>query len=922
MDMDVPRTAHNPPEPPDQWLEVRPIITGTTIVAQQQNLQIIELTDNMGRTHEAAVRPVSYHTSYTPSGAVELPSLPAWAVQAEFGNWEIAVDLIIRDMISEFSSVQGDRIRAYCAPLRVSDRVSPGFFWLDEQGLITVNECWAKDRALDSDGDQAFIIWTKSRNAAYFVKYPLTQEVPLLYQQSEKLPDTWEDYQESLEVWKEPRRIGAAKTEAPADDPFNWKVVNMNEVLTEQEIRQNFITVHSAPEIGKKTNAWDARELREAYQAKLPYVRACQHLLKNPGRFYELEGILKANRGGLGAKTVVYDTTVVGKNQWIIDDNCRWRLQGKPGTTDQSVLRSLLKTDWGRQSRLEETLKGLSFLQLSSRRSTGTPAEPVVPRYNQIDRKKRNFTERLELLKVVVWEDLPHVDPSLPPAQILRVYYRKSFKFDPHPVALHDERREGGMHHQWLLPPVCVVKDGQPLWLTARDMLEQEIAGIRTRTKKGDLWPQTHGAIEAWPAKAAQLQQALQRFVGKYGIPSIDSNDFRTMGRYIATRAVTVVYGTNLPDKMWDLIQPLRRWFTDNSEYQLGIMGGVKGSDKPYRRYLIANPQTLVPAVNNHPAFQRCSAKRVGELHSQLAQSIPLGWTAPEFKPRKVRLFIYGDGTRGQLYAFPSGQRAQEIPGVFLPQVNDRPDEDRGVTVARSYRTLSGEERVAFTSEARPTIGVGKLITVHGMKNYCGVESQQVSAMTKHGRMDVDFAISQFELMSGSIIDDEGREWKGKACLEAMLEQGSALKASVLWNGRWVSGRLVEIQMMRTTTASENTRPETRVRCVTGVAKHCVRAALMSSVLDYGRPDTEDWLNWDDRAISLEGEPRLKPRDLRHLTMLQYAGQVIGSRIGACRAPHPSAMVESLFGGIEMEESSDETQVQVPEVTTDHPIHA
>lgn len=859
------------------------------------NLQTIELTDNMNRTHVVNIRPVSYHTSYTPSGAVELPSLPAWAVQAEFGNWEIAVDLLVRDMISEFSSVQGDRIRAYCAPLRVSDRVLPGFFWLDEQGLITVNECWAKDRALDSDGDQAFIIWTRSRNAAYFVKYPLTQEVPLLYLQSEKPADTWKDYDESLEVWDAPKP------------------------KTEQEIRQGFLTVHSAPEIGKKTNAWDARELREAYQARMKYVQACKHLLKNPGRFYELEGILKANRSGLGAKTAVYETVDSGKNQWIIDDSSRWRLQGKPGTTDPLILRSLLGTNWSLQSKYEETLKGLSFLRLSTRRSASVPQEPVVPRYNQTDRKKRNFTARLEALGVLVWEDLPHTDPALPPAQILRVYYRKSFKFDPHPVALHDERREGGMHHQWILPPVCVVKDGQPLWLKARDMLEDEIAGIRTRTKKGDLWPQTHGAIEAWPAKAAQLQQALQKFVGKYGIPSIDSHDFRTMGRYIGCRAVTVVYGTNIPEKMWELVQPLRRWFADNSQYQLGIMGGIKGSDKPYRRYLIADPQTLVPVVAgaNNTAHQRCSAKRVGEIHSQLAQSIPLGWTAPEFKPRKVRLFIYGDGTRGQLYAFPSGQRAQSIPGVFLPQVNDRPDEDRGVTVARSYRTLSGEERVAFTSEARPTIGCGKLITVHGMKNYCGVETEQLYALVPgRGNVPVDFAISQFELMSGSIVDDEGREWKGKACLEAMLEQGSAVKASVLWNGRRVSGRLVEIQMMRTTTASENTRPETRVRCVTGVAKHCVRAALMDGVTNYGHPDTEDWLNWDDRAIALDGEPRLKPRDLSYLLELQYAGQVIGSRIGASPAPQPRQVVEESAEGIEMEDS---IEIQV---TTDHPVIA
>lgn len=886
------------------------------------NLQIIELTDARGRTHEIAVRPVSYHTSYTLQGAVELPSLPAWAVQAEFKNWETAVDLIIRDMIAEFRSVQGDRIRAYCAPLRVSDQVLPGFFWLDDQGLITVNECWAKDRALDSDGDQAFIIWTKDRRAAYFVKYPLTQEVPLLYLQTEKAGDTWEDYQESLEVWKAPKTVSPAKA---SEETFGLRVTNLNEVLTEQEIRDGFLKAHAASEIGKKTNAWDARELQEGYQARMNYIQRCKHLLKNPGRFYELEGILKASRGGLGAKAVA--TNAPAKNQWIVDDSCRWRLQGKPGTTDRSTLYRLLTIDWNKQSRLEETLDGLSFTRLSAKRSTNQTtgaAEVPPPRFNQIERgpKKRNFTQRLEDLQVVVWEDLPHKDPALPPAQILRVYYRKSFSFDPHPVALHDERREGGMHQEWLLPPVCVIKDDQPIWVTARDMLEDEIAGIRTVTKQGDLWPQTHGAIEEKPAKAAQLQQALQRFVGKYGIPSIESNEFQTMGRYVAQRAMTVVYGTNIPEKMWDRCQCLRRWFTANSQYTCGILGGIKGSDRPYRRYLIADPQTLVPAIiTDCPPLNRCSAKRVGEIHSQLAQSVMLGNVSPTFKGKKVRLFIYGDGTRGQLYAFPSGQRAQSIPGVFLPQVNDRPNEDHGVTVARNYRTLSGEERVAFTSEARPTIGTGKLITVHGMKNFCGVESNQLYALVPgKGNVAVDFAISQYELMTGEVVDDEGRIWKGKQCLEAMLEQGSAVKATVLWNGRRVAGRLVEIHMFRTTTASENTRPETRVRCATGIAKHCIRAALLNELQTYGQLNTNDWVNWDNRTITMAGHPRLKPRDLRHLHMLQYAGQVIGSHVGACKSPAPQAMVEQLFGEIELDEEVHGSIVsdrrQIPEQPT------
>lgn len=932
-------------------------------MANKPNNQIIELTDNLGQTHQLSIRPVSFHTSYTANGAVELPSMPAWAVQAENGNFTVAEELIIRDIISEFSSTMADRVMAYTSPLRVSDTVYPGFFWLDDQGLITVNERWAKDRALDSDGDNAFIIWTKDRNAAYFVKYPLTQQVPKLYLQQEKQPDTWLDYDETLECWDEPRP------------------------LTEDQIRQGFLKVHASGDIGRKTNAWDARELQQAYQARMSYHETCKHLLSDIGRFYELEGILKSSRAGLGAKAMAAIQTE-HSSSWIIDDRCRWRLQGKPGTVDDSVLRSILSTDWKEEARLEDTLKGLSFKQINTNRPTKPRKEVVRRVYEQVDHLKRNFTQRLEYLRVIEWEDMKVIDPALPPAQILRCYYRKGFGFTAHPVALHDERRESSMYQEWILPPVATIKDGQVFWTKAQAMLESEISCMRTRIKKEGLWPQSHGSIESHPKKAAELQQCLQRFVGKYGLPSLKSNDFMTCGKQVAQRAMTVIYSTNIPEKMYDEVYFLRRWFDTthqsilhskistaqavidkvNSDlkrhglnggqlsdfavqngpdqiraacklkiekqqqiidacqasfnYTAGILGGIKDSDKNYRRYLLADKQTLIPCYAGNPSLnppmRRCSAKRVGEIHSQVAQSVVLGMTAghnpgkPQsaWKPRKARIFIYGDGTRGQLYAFPSGQKLQDIPGVFLQQVNDRPDEERGITVGRVYRTISGEERVSYTSEARPTIGCGKLVSIHGFKMYCGVEANQlVTCPPGESGVEIDFAVSQWELMSQTFVDDEGREWKGKQCLEAWLESGHAYTASVVWDGRLVTGRVVEITLMRTTTASENTRPETRVRRVSGIAKHAVRAALMSTVADYGDVDTHDWLNWDNRSLALADEPRLKPRNFDYLLTLQTAGRIIGSRNGSCAAPKQSVVIEEVASRVEMEVAAGDESV-------------
>lgn len=845
--------------------------------------QIIEVEDAYGKMHRIPVRPVSQHTVQTKSGPVLTPTLPAWVVQArDFKNWQTALTLIIRDMISEFDAAQADRIRAYCAPLRVSDAVHEGFFWIDAQGLITVNEKWAKDRALDSDGDNAFLIYTSSGNAAYFVKYPLTKVVPKLYRQLDKVPDTWCDYDESLERWE-------------------------TKVPTEEEIREGFLNCHRQGEIGIKTNYWDARALYEAQQAQLSYAETCRHLLANDLRFYDLEGDLKANRGGLGAKAHSYNTEIEDI-RYVVEDSGRWRLQMKPGTVDPSILKSLVTTNWDRESVLEETLKGLSIKQASTRRGSSGEEEPH-PRYKQRDKRGRNLTERLEHLRTIEWEELPHKDPALPPTLVMRVYHRKTRLSPGTPVALHDGRRGGSMHYQYYLPPVAVLKEGEVLWVTAREILEDEIAGIKTDVE-GTKWPQSLGAIESWAAKANQLQQALQRFVGKYGIPTIESNEFRTMGEFVSIRTFTVFYGTIDPEEMWEKVQVLRQWFSKHSQYQAGILGGDKGSKNPWRKYMIADPQTLMPLMSTaldtpgQRSLNRCSAKRAGEIRTQLAGAIPLGKIAPEWKQRLARVFIYGDGTRGQLYAFPTGQKLQDIPGVFLPQVNDRPDPDYGVTSPRRYKTLAGDERVSYVSEARPTIGCGKLISPHGMKNVCGVETEQIHAFVPgQGMLAVDFAISQFELMSGEVEDSEGRIWKGKKCLEAMLESGKARSATVQWNGTTVHGKLVDIPLFRTTTASENTRPETRVRSTSAIAKHAVRAAMMENISVYGDLDTNNWLNWDNRAIALSDEPRLKPRHLEYVKVLQLASQVIGSHLGLCDPPRETAEGERLLAGIEMEES-------------------
>lgn len=855
-----------------------------------QKLQIIEVEDNLGRMHRLVVRPVSQHTTQTKTGPVLTPTMPAWVTQArDFKNWQTALKLIIRDMISAFDDIQADRVRAYCAPLRVSDTVHEGFFWLDAQGCITVNEVWAKDRALDSDGDNAFLIYTEDRQAAYFVKYPLTQPVVKLYLQSEKAADTWKDYDATLERWDRP-------------------------VLTEEQIRDGFLKSHRQAEIGIKTNKWDALALHQAKQARMSYFQTCRHLLADPRRFYDLEGDLKASRAGLGARTFTMHHDIE-EVTWVVTDEGRWRLQLKPGTVDYAELKRLVTTDWAQQSKWEETLKGLEFKQAGTRR--GTVEEEPEPTYNQrekdkIDpkngkllRKGRNFTERLEHLGTIQWEELPHKDPSLPPAMILRVFHRKYRNAVGTPVALHDGRRGGSMHYQYYLPPVAIIRDSQVLWVSARDMLEGEIAGIKTDVE-GMKWPQSLGSIEAWPAKANQLQQALQKFVGKYGIPTIESNEFRTMGEFVAVRTFTVMYGTIDPEEMWNLVQGLRRWFADHSNYAPGILGGDKGSQHPWRKYMIADPRTLVPVISAlgseaQESLNRCSAKRVGEIRTQLAGSIPLGMISPNWQQRKAKVFIYGDGTRGQLYAFPSGQKLQDIPGVFLPQVNDRPDEDRGINTARKYMTLSGDQRVSYVSDARPTIGCGKLIHPSGMKNFCGVETEQLYAFIPgQGNVPVDFAISQYELMSAEVVDDEGRVWKGKQCLEAMLEQGHGRDVTVQWHGTSVRGKLVEIPLFRTTTASENTRPETRVRKISGVAKHAVRAAMMES-LEYGDIDTPNWLNWDNRSLAVVDEPRLKPRRLEYLLALQAAAQVIGSNLGLCDAPRHTNLSETLLAGIEME---------------------
>lgn len=923
-------------------------------------LQPVELTDALGRRHILDIRPVATTFEATKEGGVATPTLPGWVIQTRDYGFSrdgqpnaviqrVALNLLTKDQLAVFAGCSSDQLMCYCAPMRVSDKVRPGCFWIDEQGLVCVNELWGKGRALDSDGDVLWLVYDRTGRKAVFVKFPTTKTLPILVRQWDKAPDTWGDYNEGLEDWN----VGQ---------------------LTEAQIKSAFWKAHSTNNLGPITNYHDAKALRQSKAAGATYFETISNLLADPQRFLDIEGDVKSTRAGLNVGGKEENLVTSYSNQrirWGLADTCRWRVQGKPGTVDQRVLDRLIRVDWEKELALEDCLGGLSFKIVKSGGSSDTPPQPTYP---SIDSRGRNLRQRLEDLSILRWTEVPHHDPTLPAVLILEVFYhRYNCAQKGRPVGFQDGRRGSSMYYQFFLPPVCSIKDGRVLWTDARELLDQEllemdcrwngqwIAGEQGREWQDFMWPQKLISLATLSGKSQQLQGILQKFLGKYGVPTIASYQYRTWAQYIACRQVIVNYGTSDIQKMWELVQFVRKDFRDRylgrykavkkfvdryddygfqsfgdtradwyrrrlteiPEYTVGIMGADKDSTEVYRRYGLADPQTLVPIWAN----PRSSAKRAGEIRSQLTTSVPMGWNNLQvftedgrsqlLQPRLVtaQLFIYGDDgdpnlvtTRGQLTAFPSGQQKQFVGSVFLPSIWHDPEDCDEPLEENHYWTLTGAEKVCYTTGARETIGCGKLITPDGMKNYCGVEMEQLS--TLEGEL-VDFAISQYELMSVE-TDPLGETpmgpWKGKGCLETMLEEGNSRVATVLWGGRRVVGRLVDVQLHRTTTASENIRPETRPRRTSGVAKHAIRAALLHPNF----LDSTNWLNWDQRydirfvhdVVGMDGvepgTPRLKPRDPSYLWTLQYAGQIIGSHLQLCGSPQVVEDIQTFDGETEM----------------------
>ena len=150
--------------------------------------------DIMGHTIEYPVRVAGSVVTVTSKGQETTEIISAYDTLLREENWKQGLRLMRQERHRSFVDAVGARFDVHSAPIRVSDDVEPGFYYLDPEGLIVINEQWALVRAIDSDGDVARLITTESKLGAILIKFPLTKSVPVMYRQMRVPVDHWYDY--------------------------------------------------------------------------------------------------------------------------------------------------------------------------------------------------------------------------------------------------------------------------------------------------------------------------------------------------------------------------------------------------------------------------------------------------------------------------------------------------------------------------------------------------------------------------------------------------------------------------------------------------------------------------------------------------------------------------------------------------------
>ena len=685
------------------------------------------------------------------------------------------------------------------APIAVSNSVPEGMIWPDYKGgRIVINEWQATRGYMDADGDRALALFNDDKTKAVLVKYPITSQ-PLILTVSEVPP---------MENYYNFGKKEAKKT--IKDYPVKQFGVNV-------DLQALFYQKHMEVQVGLLTNAWNSFDLWES--SKMDWAEKNEYIYNSylDDETGKTQRALDIEDGGMKAARkddkLFVDAKVLefGAGQALAHEHA-WAL------TSCSSIGKMRdnQLEWCINANLDDVMTDIMKLKVRFRKVRPT-ANPEIPD----PYIEGNLLSRLKELGLIQWQELPHVDPNMPPSIIFWLSLPSG-----EPVALTDVKREGrseGLTYMFMLSPVWdnltlydamgnVVVEASKQWVHPINHMQKVCCTFDSIIRPWSNGPISHyfpltRDLSDWQnpkrsIKVAMLYKFLMEYCGRYGDPCPATRDAQgnitpsNLSTSVIRRSVVIDYGQpSTHEEMWKVA-------CEAHEYCNFCMS-TKGTSRRVRKYMLANSvggsilDTTLTASPHRGAMGR----------SQLQRAL---------KPVDMTVAIVRMDTLNQIQITQSGILKQTTDVAFLPQVfNTEADYQTHLdahnlleaecpaTVVR-YKTWQGEERLCWTIGARNTIRIGKLVDEIGNK-FMPREHAQVYSIDyltmETEDVDLIFPINE-------LVDKDAHHVFLKNAVERDL---------VLPDGKTVKCMLVRRRFYRTGAASENVPPRWRKSAFKGI---------------------------------------------------------------------------------------------------------
>lgn len=699
---------------------------------------------------------------------------------------------ILLSMVKELTH----RFVGYEAPIAVSNVIPLNCVYIDYKNeRIVMNESQGIMKNIDADGDRAALHTDESNIQGCMVKYPVTS-VPMILKILDKMPET----KFSNFTSKDARKTIEA-------NPIKRYGINA-------DLEAVFVKRHLAVDVGVMTSLWNNQDLWDArdlpYEAKLQYL--FNSYLDESGIPLRARDIEDTGMKAVRKDNKSHETAAIYKlhNGKVLDHKYAWAL------TSCSSIGGMkeYQTDWIDGANLKSLIhQEILPLKLTSKCFRKTNPKPRKDKPSSF--KEWNLIPRLKNLGLIQYFELPHHSPDLPPSVMF-------FLTAPggKAVGLTDIKREGrdeGLTYAFLLAPVYdnltlydedenVIEPASNQWVHPIEHMQKVFSTFDTTIRANSSGPVLgHFPRDlrdflnpARKEKEQLLYKAFCDYCGRYGDPApatIKDNviDLSMMGKQIIKRTVVIDYGSELNEQ--EMFVVAKRAHKKHPF----CLGGSKSTSRRIRKYMLSNEHggTIVDLNGNSSLYRGAC------LRSQLQRSI---------KSVEMTVAIVQFPTPfGTPFVTPSGIEKQMTDSVFLPQCFNTLEayedylqafnidaEEFPATIV-DYVTWTGEQRRCWTTSARRTIKIGKLVDGIGNKfmplGYG--QAHAISDYVNHNSIEVDLIFPINELVN----KDTHHELLSKA-VDADL---------YLPNGDIVKCMLCTHKFYRTGDASENVPARKRI---------------------------------------------------------------------------------------------------------------